>query len=210
MKNTFLYILKPCVCSYFQRILNLFCVLFCRYLGGNYITVVEGLDKIGELRELHVESQHLPVGEKLLFDPVSLNSLAVSTFENFNEPIIRRSVFLGKIIRSWSLCVFLICQLLTLFQILPRDSYPNSLTRSPANSTSLFFSLWRKKMRIKRERNWGSVWIPYNNRMWINWKRGWNLSLLIFLIYFICSELLYWYFGDLIGIVVHLLPCVFL
>ncbi|KAF4803164.1 COP9 signalosome complex subunit 5 [Turdus rufiventris] len=48
------------------------------YLGGNYITVVEGLDKIGELRELHVESQHLPVGEKLLFDPVSLNSLAKS------------------------------------------------------------------------------------------------------------------------------------
>nr|XP_041569855.1 protein phosphatase 1 regulatory subunit 42 isoform X4 [Taeniopygia guttata] len=46
------------------------------YLGGNYITVVEGLDKVGELRELHIESQHLPLGEKLLFDPVSLNSLA--------------------------------------------------------------------------------------------------------------------------------------
>ncbi|XP_066061171.1 protein phosphatase 1 regulatory subunit 42 isoform X3 [Chamaea fasciata] len=50
----------------------------CRYLGGNYITVVEGLDKVGELRELHIESQHLPLGEKLLFDPVSLNSLAKS------------------------------------------------------------------------------------------------------------------------------------
>ncbi|XP_037984142.1 protein phosphatase 1 regulatory subunit 42 isoform X4 [Motacilla alba alba] len=48
------------------------------YLGGNYITVVEGLDKLGELRELHIESQHLPLGEKLLFDPVSLNSLAKS------------------------------------------------------------------------------------------------------------------------------------
>ncbi|CAN8183936.1 unnamed protein product [Coccothraustes coccothraustes] len=48
------------------------------YLGGNYITVVEGLDKVGELRELHIESQHLPPGEKLLFDPVSLNSLAKS------------------------------------------------------------------------------------------------------------------------------------
>ncbi|NXM72219.1 PPR42 phosphatase, partial [Serilophus lunatus] len=48
------------------------------YLGGNYITVVEGLDKIGELRELHIESQHLPLGEKLLFDPVSLRSLAKS------------------------------------------------------------------------------------------------------------------------------------
>ncbi|XP_027750498.1 protein phosphatase 1 regulatory subunit 42 isoform X3 [Empidonax traillii] len=48
------------------------------YLGGNYITVVEGLDKIGEIRELHIESQHLPLGEKLLFDPVSLRSLAKS------------------------------------------------------------------------------------------------------------------------------------
>ncbi|NXH39752.1 PPR42 phosphatase, partial [Dicaeum eximium] len=48
------------------------------YLGGNYITVVEGLEKVGELRELHIESQHLPLGEKLLFDPVSLNSLAKS------------------------------------------------------------------------------------------------------------------------------------
>ncbi|NXS10637.1 PPR42 phosphatase, partial [Neodrepanis coruscans] len=48
------------------------------YLGGNYITVVEGLDKIGELRELHIESQHLPLGEKLVFDPVTLRSLAVT------------------------------------------------------------------------------------------------------------------------------------
>ncbi|XP_039930224.1 protein phosphatase 1 regulatory subunit 42 [Hirundo rustica] len=48
------------------------------YLGDNYITVVEGLDKVGGLRELHIENQHLPPGEKLLFDPVSLNSLAKS------------------------------------------------------------------------------------------------------------------------------------
>ncbi|XP_027556435.1 protein phosphatase 1 regulatory subunit 42 isoform X3 [Neopelma chrysocephalum] len=48
------------------------------YLGGNYITVVEGLDKIGEIRELHIENQHLPPGEKLLFDPISLRSLAKS------------------------------------------------------------------------------------------------------------------------------------
>ncbi|NWW79497.1 PPR42 phosphatase, partial [Climacteris rufus] len=48
------------------------------YLGGNYITVVEGLDKTGGIRELHIESQHLPLGEKLVFDPVSLRSLAKS------------------------------------------------------------------------------------------------------------------------------------
>ncbi|XP_063249098.1 protein phosphatase 1 regulatory subunit 42 isoform X2 [Prinia subflava] len=47
------------------------------YLGSNYITIVEGLDKV-ELRELHIENQHLPVGKKLVFDPVSLNALAKS------------------------------------------------------------------------------------------------------------------------------------
>ncbi|NXO23844.1 PPR42 phosphatase, partial [Cisticola juncidis] len=47
------------------------------YLGSNYITVVEGLDKV-ELRELHIENQHLPLGKKLVFDPVSLNALAKS------------------------------------------------------------------------------------------------------------------------------------
>lgn len=50
-----------------------------RYLGGNHITVVEGLETLEELRELHVESQQLPLGEKLLFDPRSLHSLAVRT-----------------------------------------------------------------------------------------------------------------------------------
>ncbi|NXN86868.1 PPR42 phosphatase, partial [Bombycilla garrulus] len=48
------------------------------YLGGNYITVVEGLDEVGELRELHLESQHLLPGEKLLFNSVSLKSMAKS------------------------------------------------------------------------------------------------------------------------------------
>ncbi|XP_028659425.1 protein phosphatase 1 regulatory subunit 42 isoform X1 [Erpetoichthys calabaricus] len=45
------------------------------YLGGNCITVVEGLEKL-ELCELHIESQRLPLGEKLLFDPRTLHSLS--------------------------------------------------------------------------------------------------------------------------------------
>ncbi|KFO20318.1 COP9 signalosome complex subunit 5 [Fukomys damarensis] len=49
-----------------------------RYLGGNYIAVIEGLEGLEELRELHVESQRLPLGEKLLFDPRTLRSLAKS------------------------------------------------------------------------------------------------------------------------------------
>ncbi|EHH28549.1 hypothetical protein EGK_19010 [Macaca mulatta] len=48
------------------------------YLGGNYIAVIEGLEGLGELRELHVENQRLPLGEKLLFDPRTLHSLAKS------------------------------------------------------------------------------------------------------------------------------------
>lgn len=40
---------------------------------------MEGLE---ELRELHVESQRLPLGEKLLFDPRTLRSLAVRLYSN--------------------------------------------------------------------------------------------------------------------------------
>ncbi|XP_007885045.1 protein phosphatase 1 regulatory subunit 42 isoform X4 [Callorhinchus milii] len=46
------------------------------YLGGNRISVVEELDGLTELRELHLENQQLPLGEKLLFDPRTLQSLS--------------------------------------------------------------------------------------------------------------------------------------
>ncbi|XP_078254822.1 protein phosphatase 1 regulatory subunit 42 isoform X3 [Rhinoraja longicauda] len=45
------------------------------YLGGNCISVVEELEGLTELRELHLENQRLPLGEKLLFDPRTLQSL---------------------------------------------------------------------------------------------------------------------------------------
>jgi len=48
------------------------------YLGGNAITVVEGLEQIRELKELHIENQRLIEGEKLLFDPRSLHAVKVS------------------------------------------------------------------------------------------------------------------------------------
>ena len=57
--------------TYFDKI--------CRYLGSNSITVVEGLEKLESLRELHIEKQNLPPGEKLLFEPRSLEALSVST-----------------------------------------------------------------------------------------------------------------------------------
>ncbi|CAH3194786.1 unnamed protein product, partial [Porites evermanni] len=48
------------------------------YLGSNAITVVEGLERLENLRELHIEKQTLPPGEKLLFEPRSLQALAKS------------------------------------------------------------------------------------------------------------------------------------
>lgn len=56
---------------------------FCRYLGGNSITVVEGLEKLQFLEELHIENQKLPGGEKLLFDPRSLHALSVCSLISF-------------------------------------------------------------------------------------------------------------------------------
>ena len=46
------------------------------YLGGNQIQVLEGLEQCTRLTELYIENQHLPDGEKLLFDPRTLQSLS--------------------------------------------------------------------------------------------------------------------------------------
>ncbi|XP_043923105.1 protein phosphatase 1 regulatory subunit 42 isoform X3 [Protopterus annectens] len=48
------------------------------YLGGNCIAVVEKLEGLDDLKELHIENQQLPPGEKLLFDPRTLQSLSKS------------------------------------------------------------------------------------------------------------------------------------
>ena len=49
------------------------------YLSGNAITVLEGLEGLTSLAELHVAHQRLPEGEKLLFEPRSLLAIAVRT-----------------------------------------------------------------------------------------------------------------------------------
>ena len=59
-------------------IFYLFPVFNARYIGGNTITVLEGLEKLTQLQELHCEGQRLPPGEQLLFDPRTLKSLSVS------------------------------------------------------------------------------------------------------------------------------------
>lgn len=65
-----------------------------RYLSGNTITVLEGLDQLDQLQELHVENQKLPTGEKLLFDPITIQALSVNTLSLFYIACI---VFLIKV-----------------------------------------------------------------------------------------------------------------
>ncbi|XP_021914130.1 protein phosphatase 1 regulatory subunit 42-like isoform X2 [Zootermopsis nevadensis] len=48
------------------------------YLGYNCITVIEGLDKLCNLEELHIQNQQLPQGETLQFDPRTMKGLAKS------------------------------------------------------------------------------------------------------------------------------------
>ena len=56
---------------------NIFCFNI-RHIGGNQISVLEGLENLHELVELHIENQNLPPGEKLLFDPRTLLTLVVN------------------------------------------------------------------------------------------------------------------------------------
>lgn len=48
------------------------------YLGHNNIIVVEGLENTKKLQELHIESQRIPLGELLCFEPRSILTLSVS------------------------------------------------------------------------------------------------------------------------------------
>ena len=49
--------------------------------------MVEGIDRLEHLEELHIENQKLPPGEKLLIDPRSLYAISVST--PYNEIYIK-------------------------------------------------------------------------------------------------------------------------
>lgn len=51
------------------------------YLGHNEINVVENLENLKYLEELHIEKQNLASGDKLCFDPRSIQCLSVSAYE---------------------------------------------------------------------------------------------------------------------------------
>lgn len=53
-------------------------LVFFRYLGHNEIEVIEGLENLGMLVELHIESQKLPAEQSLVFCPNSLETISVS------------------------------------------------------------------------------------------------------------------------------------
>ena len=59
-----------------------------RYVGSNEITVVEGIQALKSLRELHVENQCLPPDTELVFDPRCLRALSVC-YSNFNRNFVR-------------------------------------------------------------------------------------------------------------------------
>jgi len=61
-----------------QKLENLDCCpkLQKLYLGGNQIQVLEGLDKNIHIKEIYIENQHLPEGEKLVFEPRTLHCLS--------------------------------------------------------------------------------------------------------------------------------------
>ena len=61
-----------------QKLENLDCCpkLQKLYLGGNQIQVLEGLDKCLHLTEIYIENQRLPEGEKLVFEPRTLQCLS--------------------------------------------------------------------------------------------------------------------------------------
>lgn len=40
--------------------------------------MLEGLETLSQLQELHIENQHISSGEKMLFDDRSLQAIAVS------------------------------------------------------------------------------------------------------------------------------------
>ncbi|CAF1152439.1 unnamed protein product [Adineta steineri] len=61
-----------------QKLENLDCCpkLQKLYLGGNQIQVLEGLDKNIHIKEIYIENQRLPQGEKLVFEPRTLQCLS--------------------------------------------------------------------------------------------------------------------------------------
>ncbi|CAF0904576.1 unnamed protein product [Rotaria sp. Silwood1] len=61
-----------------QKLENLDCCskLQKLYIGGNQIQVLEGLDKCIYLTEIYAENQRLPEGEKLVFEPRTLQCLS--------------------------------------------------------------------------------------------------------------------------------------
>jgi len=55
------------------------------YLGHNNIIVVEGLESIKKLQELHIENQRISLGESLCFEPRTAFTLSVSNQLNLTQ-----------------------------------------------------------------------------------------------------------------------------
>ena len=86
-----------------QRIegLNFMVNLTKLYIGFNKIIVLENLEKCTKLKELHVEYQEIPAGEKMLLDPRTLialsSTLMVLNISGNNIESIRDILILSKL-----------------------------------------------------------------------------------------------------------------
>jgi protein phosphatase 1 regulatory subunit 42 len=63
------------------------------YLGGNQIQVLEGLDKCPYLTEIYIENQRLPEGEKLVFEPRTLQCLSKVLGKISKTELLRKWIF---------------------------------------------------------------------------------------------------------------------
>ena len=68
-------------------------VFFNRYLSHNSIRVLEGLEELTQLTELHIAYQSLPTGEKLLVDPRSIKAISVGQNKVFYNLLYIRDFF---------------------------------------------------------------------------------------------------------------------
>ena len=68
-------------------------VFFNRYLSHNSIRVLEGLEELTQLTELHIAYQSLPTGEKLLVDPRSIKAISVGQNKVFYNLLYMKRFF---------------------------------------------------------------------------------------------------------------------
>jgi len=81
--------------------------MFSRFLGYNEIEVLEGLETLKHLTDLHVENQKLPKKQALIFCPASMDTIAViETF--FYKLIMTQACVTRNVTHQFIFCLFIV------------------------------------------------------------------------------------------------------